>query len=164
MKIGQNKVVEFAYELEVDGVVVDHTTVEKPLDYIHGTGCLLPKLEELIVYTLLHQGIHFLKLRTEQLALGHIRINLSSHHTYPVGHILSQGNFLLKGYCLLNHILEVYDGYFFFLMLESHKKASESCQLQILIFYEFQNHFKTLSDRRLLFFEFYKNVWEFLLE
>ena len=46
MKIGQNKVVEFAYELEVDGVVVDHTTVEKPLDYIHGTGCLLPKLEE----------------------------------------------------------------------------------------------------------------------
>ena len=46
MKIGQNKVVEFAYELEVDGVVVDHTTVEKPLDYIHGTGSLLPKLEE----------------------------------------------------------------------------------------------------------------------
>ena len=46
MKIGQNKVVEFAYELEVDGAVVDRTTVEKPLDYIHGTGSLLPKLEE----------------------------------------------------------------------------------------------------------------------
>ena len=46
MKIGQNKVVEFAYELEVDGVIVDRTTVEKPLDYIHGTGSLLPKLEE----------------------------------------------------------------------------------------------------------------------
>lgn len=46
MKIEQNKVVEFAYELEVDGVVVDRTTVEKPLDYIHGTGSLLPKLEE----------------------------------------------------------------------------------------------------------------------
>ena len=46
MKIGQNKVVEFCYELEVDCQVVDKTTKERPLDYIHGTGCLLPKLEE----------------------------------------------------------------------------------------------------------------------
>ena len=45
MKITQNAVVEFAYELEVEGQVVDHTTKEKPLDYIHGTGSLLPKLE-----------------------------------------------------------------------------------------------------------------------
>lgn len=46
MKIGANKVVEFAYELEVDGNIVDRTTKERPLDYIHGTGSLLPKLEE----------------------------------------------------------------------------------------------------------------------
>ena len=46
MKIEANKVVEFCYELEVDGQVVDRTTAEKPLDYIHGTGSLLPKLEE----------------------------------------------------------------------------------------------------------------------
>ena len=46
MKIAQNAVVEFSYELEVDGQVVDRTTKEKPLDYIHGTGSLLPKLEE----------------------------------------------------------------------------------------------------------------------
>ena len=45
MKISQNAVVEFCYELEVDGQVVDHTTKERPLDYIHGTGSLLPKLE-----------------------------------------------------------------------------------------------------------------------
>ena len=45
MKIAQNAVVEFYYELEVDGQVVDHTTKERPLDYIHGTGSLLPKLE-----------------------------------------------------------------------------------------------------------------------
>lgn len=45
MKIAQNMVVEFSYELEVDGKVVDHTTKEKPLDYIQGTGSLLPKLE-----------------------------------------------------------------------------------------------------------------------
>ena len=46
MKIGINKVVEFTYELEVDGNVIDRTTKERPLDYIHGTGSLLPKLEE----------------------------------------------------------------------------------------------------------------------
>ena len=46
MKITANKVVEFTYELEVDGNIVDRTTKERPLDYIHGTGSLLPKLEE----------------------------------------------------------------------------------------------------------------------
>ena len=45
MKITANKVVEFAYELEVEGNIVDRTTKERPLDYIHGTGSLLPKLE-----------------------------------------------------------------------------------------------------------------------
>ena len=46
MKIGQNKVVEFCYELEVDGQTVDQATKERPLDYIHGTNSLLPRLEE----------------------------------------------------------------------------------------------------------------------
>lgn len=46
MRIEKNAVVEFTYELEVDGQIVDHTTIERPLDYIHGTGSLLPKLEE----------------------------------------------------------------------------------------------------------------------
>ena len=46
MKIGKNKVVEFCYELEVDGQIADRTTKERPLDYIHATGSLLPKLEE----------------------------------------------------------------------------------------------------------------------
>lgn len=45
MKIGQNTVVELCYELEVDGQIVDRTTKEKPLDYIHGTGSLLEKFE-----------------------------------------------------------------------------------------------------------------------
>lgn len=46
MKIAKNTVVEFSYELEVEGNIVDHTTKEKPLDYIHGTNSILPKLEE----------------------------------------------------------------------------------------------------------------------
>lgn len=45
MKIGQNSVVELYYELTVDGEVADRTTKERPLDYIHGTGTLLPKFE-----------------------------------------------------------------------------------------------------------------------
>ena len=45
MKIVQNAVVEFSYDLEVDGKIVDQTTKERPLDYIHGPGGLLPKLE-----------------------------------------------------------------------------------------------------------------------
>ncbi len=45
MKIEQNKVVELCYELEVEGQIVDKTTKEQPLDYIHGTKALLPKFE-----------------------------------------------------------------------------------------------------------------------
>ena len=45
MKISKDKVVEFIYELEVDGNIVDHTTKERPLDYIHGTHGILPKIE-----------------------------------------------------------------------------------------------------------------------
>ena len=48
MKISPNAVVEFSYELEVDGKVVDQCPKERPLDYIHGTGSLLPKLEAAI--------------------------------------------------------------------------------------------------------------------
>ena len=46
MKITTNSVVELTYELEVDGQIVDRCPVERPLDYIHGTGSLLPKFEE----------------------------------------------------------------------------------------------------------------------
>lgn len=48
MKITANTVVEFCYDLEVEGQIVDHTTKERPLDYIHATGSLLPKLEAAI--------------------------------------------------------------------------------------------------------------------
>lgn len=46
MKIQKNSVVELTYELEVDGQIADRCPVERPLDYIHGTGSLLPKFEE----------------------------------------------------------------------------------------------------------------------
>ena len=37
---------ELCYELEVDGQIVDRTTMETPIDYLHGTGSLLNKLEQ----------------------------------------------------------------------------------------------------------------------
>ncbi len=46
MKIGQNKVVELSYELEVEGQIVDRCPEERPLDFIQGTRMLLPDFEK----------------------------------------------------------------------------------------------------------------------
>lgn len=46
MKIEQNKVVAITYTLIVDGKEADKATEERPLDFIFGTGMLLPKFEE----------------------------------------------------------------------------------------------------------------------
>ena len=45
MEIGKNKVVAITYELVVDGQIADKCTKERPLEYIHGTHCLLEKFE-----------------------------------------------------------------------------------------------------------------------
>ena len=45
MKAEQNKVVSLTYELIVDGVLADKADENRPLEYIHGTGMLLPKFE-----------------------------------------------------------------------------------------------------------------------
>ena len=45
MKIEKNKVVALSYQLEVDGQIADKASSDKPLEYIHGTGMLLPKFE-----------------------------------------------------------------------------------------------------------------------
>jgi len=45
MKISKNKVVSVSYELEVDGSIADKAPSQRPLEYIHGTGMLLPKFE-----------------------------------------------------------------------------------------------------------------------
>lgn len=49
MEINNNKVVELIYTLFVDGKEADKATEEKPLDFIFGTGSLLPKFEENIL-------------------------------------------------------------------------------------------------------------------
>ena len=45
MKAEKNYVVAVSYNLEVEGQIADSASAEKPLEYIHGTGMLLPKFE-----------------------------------------------------------------------------------------------------------------------
>ena len=45
MKAEKNKVVAVSYELEVEGRIADRSGEGKPLEYIHGTGMLLPLFE-----------------------------------------------------------------------------------------------------------------------
>ena len=45
MKIEKNKVVSLSYELTVEGKTADKAGSDAPLEYIHGTGMLLPKFE-----------------------------------------------------------------------------------------------------------------------
>ena len=46
MKIEKNKVVALSYELTVDGAIADKAGADRPLEYIHGNGMLLPRFEE----------------------------------------------------------------------------------------------------------------------
>ncbi len=45
MKISENQLVSLAYELNVDGTVVDSANAERPLEFIFGMGMLLPTFE-----------------------------------------------------------------------------------------------------------------------
>ena len=45
MKVSNNNVVAVSYKLEVEGKIADQSAPGQPLEYIHGTGMLLPKFE-----------------------------------------------------------------------------------------------------------------------
>lgn len=45
MTVTKNNVVAVSYVLHVEGKIADSASEEKPLEYIHGTGMLLPKFE-----------------------------------------------------------------------------------------------------------------------
>ena len=49
MKVEQNKFVSVDYKLTVDGQIADQSHPEHPLEFIFGTGMLLPKFEEAIL-------------------------------------------------------------------------------------------------------------------
>ena len=49
MKVEQNKMVAVDYKLTVDGKIADQSRPGQPLEFIFGTGMLLPKFEEAIL-------------------------------------------------------------------------------------------------------------------
>ncbi len=49
MKVEQNKMVAVDYKLTVDGNIADQSMPGQPLEFIFGTGMLLPKFEEAIL-------------------------------------------------------------------------------------------------------------------
>ncbi len=49
MKVAQNKMVSVDYKLTVDGQIADQSMPGQPLEFIYGTGMLLPKFEEAIL-------------------------------------------------------------------------------------------------------------------
>ncbi|MCL2502984.1 MAG: FKBP-type peptidyl-prolyl cis-trans isomerase [Bacteroidales bacterium] len=49
MKIGKHTVVALTYELEVDNEVIQSVQEDRPMEFIYGTGYLLPKFEEQIL-------------------------------------------------------------------------------------------------------------------
>lgn len=49
MKVAQNKMVGVDYKLTVDGQIADQSRPGQPLEFIFGTGMLLPKFEEAIL-------------------------------------------------------------------------------------------------------------------
>ncbi|MFI3262046.1 MAG: peptidylprolyl isomerase [Rikenellaceae bacterium] len=59
MKIEQNKFVSLAYTLTVDGAVVDKAEATKPLEFIYGTGMLLPKFEQAIADKVVGDTVSF---------------------------------------------------------------------------------------------------------
>lgn len=46
MKIEKDKSVSLAYQLEVEGAIADQAGKDQPLEYVHGTGMLLPRFEQ----------------------------------------------------------------------------------------------------------------------
>ena len=65
MKIGTNKVVSLSYTLVVDGDVMETVNADKPMDFIFGTGYLLPKFEENILNKEVGDSFEFVLSPTE---------------------------------------------------------------------------------------------------
>lgn len=46
MNISKNKVVSVSYELKVNGEIVDKAEVENPMEFVYGSGMLIPSFEQ----------------------------------------------------------------------------------------------------------------------
>ncbi len=65
MKIENNKVVSLSYELKVDGEVIETVNADKPMQFIFGSGYLLPKFEEQISEKNIGDDFEFVLVATD---------------------------------------------------------------------------------------------------
>lgn len=65
MKIEKNKVVALSYTLKVEGDVIETVKAENPMEFIFGTGYLLPKFEENISGKVIGDSFEFTLTATE---------------------------------------------------------------------------------------------------
>lgn len=65
MKIAQNTFVSVAYTLTVDGKIADKSEETKPLEFIYGTGMLLPGFEQNIADKVVGDSVSFTLAPTE---------------------------------------------------------------------------------------------------
>ncbi|MEG2491939.1 MAG: FKBP-type peptidyl-prolyl cis-trans isomerase, partial [Alistipes sp.] len=59
MKVEQNKMIGVDYKLTVDGKIADQSRPGQPLEFICGTGMLLPKFEEAILGKEIGEAVAF---------------------------------------------------------------------------------------------------------
>ncbi len=59
MKIEKNKVVALSYTLKVEGDVIETVKADQPMEFIYGTGYLLPKFEENIAGKVIGDSFEF---------------------------------------------------------------------------------------------------------
>ena len=71
MKIGEKTFVALSYQLKVDGQVVETVKAESPLQFVYGTGFLLPAFEANLAFIAAHTNLALGRTLHEQ----HVRFD-----------------------------------------------------------------------------------------
>jgi len=104
MKIGTNKVVALSYTLEVDGDVMETVKADKPMEFIFGTGYLLPKFEENVINKEVGESFDF-KLSAKE---GYGEENLDAIVELPKDMFMVDGN-IEEGLLTVGNVLPMQD-------------------------------------------------------
>ncbi|MDD2490683.1 MAG: FKBP-type peptidyl-prolyl cis-trans isomerase [Bacteroidales bacterium] len=104
MKIEKDKVVSLSYTLTVDGDVMETVTTEKPMDFIFGTGYLLPKFEENVVGKEVGDAFEFTLTATE----GYGEINSDAIIELPKDMFMVEGK-IEDGLLKVGNVLPMQD-------------------------------------------------------
>ena len=83
MKVEKNKMVAVDYKLTVDGAIADQSQPGAPLEFICGTGMLLPKFEEAILGKEIGESVSFtLEVTLQKQAFGYLKVLCLKIHSW----------------------------------------------------------------------------------